>query len=65
MPSPFDQIDSVAVEHVRWCLAQGDSLSDIVRSVGAEPSDAATFDDAVAVIALAVLAARHEDNQGP
>jgi hypothetical protein len=44
---------SIAIEHVRWCRAQGDSFVQIIQSVGFTPSNQPDFDEATCVLAAA------------
>jgi len=51
--SAADDPMSIAIEHVRWCRAQGHSFVQIIQSVGFAPSDQPDFDEASCVLAAA------------
>jgi hypothetical protein len=51
--SPVDDPMSVAVEHVRWCGAHGDSFAEIIKSVGFVSSGEPDFDETVCILAAA------------
>jgi len=44
---------SIAIEHVRWCRAHGDSFAQIIQSVGFVPSSQPDFDETAYVLAAA------------
>jgi len=44
---------SIAIEHVRWCRAHGDSFAQIIQSVGFVPSAQPDFDETACVLAAA------------
>jgi hypothetical protein len=51
--SSVDDPMSIAIEHVRWCRAQGDSFAQIIQSVGFVPSAQPDFDETACVLAAA------------
>jgi hypothetical protein len=56
--SAADDPMSVAIEHVRWCRARGDSFVQIIQSVGFVPSSQPDFDEATCVLAAALRSPR-------
>jgi hypothetical protein len=51
--SAADDPMSIAIEHVRWCRAQGHSFAQIIQSAGFVPSSQPDFDGATCVLAAA------------
>lgn len=50
-----DEAESVAMEHIRWALGNGMSLTDIARSLGRTPRPDDGFDDIFTMVTSAWL----------